>query len=160
MGRPDQTREAVVRVFARHEEARAAIAALEAAGIQAGAISVLAPSAAEARALDQETGAAEDLQEAVQAHPLRDLLDWLGRIEAVAAPGYASVLATGDLGLHLARSSPARGAITAALAELGVPVEEAERLEREVQDGRILVVVHGGPVELAAAQTALQINAG
>jgi hypothetical protein len=148
-----------VRVFAGHEQARAAITALEAAGIEARAISVLAPSAAEARALDRETGAAEDLQKAVRAHPLRDLLDWLGRIEAVAVPGFASVLATGDLGLHLARSSPARGAITAALVDLGVPVDEAAQLERAVHDGRILVVVHGGPLEVEAAQTVLEMNA-
>jgi hypothetical protein len=148
---------AVARVFAGHEQARDAIQALKASGVEPHAISVVARSSAEARALDHETGAAQDLEEAVKAHPLRDLLDWLGRIEAVAAPGFASVLATGDLGLHLTRESPARGAITAALVDLGLSVDEAAHLEREVLDGQILVVVHGA-FDTAAARSALGMD--
>jgi hypothetical protein len=145
---------AVVRVFAGHEQARDAIQTLKAGGVEAHAISVVVRSPAEARVLDKETGVAQDLEKAVQAHPLRDLLDWLGRIEAVAVPGFASVLTTGDLGLHLARASPARGAITAALVDLGVPLDEAAHLERQVFDGRILLVVHGTSAA-AAARAAL-----
>jgi ParB-like chromosome segregation protein Spo0J len=148
---------AVARVFASYEQARDAIQALKASGIEAHTISIVARSSAQARALDHETGAAQDLEEAVQAHPLRDLLDWLGRVEAVVAPGFASVLATGDLGLHLSRASPARGAITAALVDLGLPVDVAAHLEREVLDGRILVVVHG-TFDTAAARNALGMN--
>jgi hypothetical protein len=148
---------AVVRVFADHEQARDAIQALKASGVEPHVISVVARSSAEARALEHETGAAQDLEEAVKAHPLRDLLDWLGRIEAVAAPGFASVLATGDLGLHLTRASPARGAITAALVNLGLSVDEAAHLEREVLDGQILVAVHG-TFDAAAARSALEMN--
>ena len=144
MTRSDQSPASpVVRVFADHEEARKAIEALKTGGVEPQAISVVARSAAETRLLDRETGVSRDLEDAVHAHPLRDLLDWLGRIEAVTVPGFASVLATGDLGLHLARAGPARGAITAALIELGLGVDEAAHLEREVLGGRILVAVHG-----------------
>jgi len=144
----------IVRSFADHQQARAAVEAFKARGIEPQAISIVARSRAEAHLLDQETGAGQDLEEAVRAHPMRDLLDWLGRVEAFVVPGFSAVLATGDLGLHLARGSPASGAITAALVDLGVPVDEAARLERDVLDGRILVVVHG-PSAVAAAAAAL-----
>jgi hypothetical protein len=145
-------------VFAGHEPARDAIQALKAAGVDASAISVVVRSPGVARMLDQETGVGQDLEQAVQAHPLRDLLDWLGRIEAIAVPGFASVLASGDLGLHLARASPAPGAITAALVELGVSVDEAAQLEREVLEGNILLVVHGTSAAGTAARTALGMH--
>ncbi|SRR6266498_2850481 len=145
----------VVRVFAGHEQARAAIQALKLSGVEAHTISVLTRSPAEARALDHETGVAQDLETAVRAHPLRDLLDWLGRIQAVVVPGFGSVLATGDLGLHVGRASPAPGAITAALVELGCLDDEAAHLEREVFDGRIVAVVHGTSSAAAAARRAL-----
>jgi len=148
----------VVRVFAGYEEARSAIQALKAGGVEAHSISVLTRSRAEARALDRETGVSQDLETLVQAHPMRDLLDWLGRIEAVAVPGLGSVLATGDLGLHLSRASPVRGAITAALVDLGCPVDEAAHLEREVFDGRILAVVHGSSSAVAAARKTLGMD--
>jgi hypothetical protein len=152
MTRADRsTARPVVRVFADHEQARAAIEALKTGGVAAHAISVLTRSPAEARALARETGVAQDLETAVQAHPLRDLLDWLGRIEAIAVPGFGSVLATGDLGLHLGR----RGAITAALVDVGCTVDEAGHLEDEVFAGRILAVIYGNSSAVAAARSAL-----
>lgn len=145
----------LARVFASHEQARAAIEALKAVGVEAHAMSVVTRSHAEAELLDRETGVGQDLEDAVQAHPLRDLLDWLGRIEAITVPGFSSVLATGDLGLHLSAASPAPGAITAALAELGLSVDEATRLEQAVLDGGILLVVDGAAAASASAQAIL-----
>jgi hypothetical protein len=144
-----------VRLYGGHEQARAAIEALKAAGVEAQAMSVITRSTAEAEQLDRETGVGQDLEQAVQAHPLRDLLDWLGRIEAIAVPGFASVLATGDLGLHLSAASPAPGAITAALVDLGLSVDEAARHEREVLDGGILLVVDGASAANTSARTIL-----
>jgi hypothetical protein len=145
----------VVRVFSGHEQARAAIEALKAVGVEAHAMSVVARSTAEAEQLDRETGVGLDLEESVQAHPLRDLLDWLGRIEAFTVPGFSSVLATGDLGLHLSAASPAPGAITAALVDLGLSVDQAGQFERDVLDGGILLVVDGAAAASAAAQAIL-----
>jgi hypothetical protein len=141
-----------VGVFDAHEPARAAIEALQAAGIDRQAISVLARAQAEARALGKETGAAEDLERLIHDHPLADLLNWLGRIEAVVVPGFGAVLGTGNLGQDLARPNATRGAVTGVLVGLGIPVDEAANLEQAVRDGKILVVVHGDyPKESAQA---------
>src|SRR5262249_13031712 len=55
-----------VRLFRRHEEARDAIRALTKTGVRPRAISVIARSTLEVRALHRETGAAEDLEEKVR----------------------------------------------------------------------------------------------
>jgi hypothetical protein len=137
-------------VFEGHEQARSAIQALQAAGIQRQAISVLAGAPAEARALGKETGATQDLERLIQDHPLADLLNWLGRIEAFVVPGFGAVLGTGDLGADLARPDQKRGSVTGVLVGVGLPVDEAARLEQAVLDGKILVIVHGTyPLETA-----------
>jgi hypothetical protein len=143
-----------VGVFDAHEPARAAIEALKAAGIDRQAISVLARAQAEAHALGQQTGAAEDLERLIQDHPLADLLNWLGRIEAVVVPGFGAVLGTGNLGQDLARPATTRGAVTAVLVGLGINVDHAASLEQAIRDGKILIVVHGD-YSRAAAQSVL-----
>jgi hypothetical protein len=141
-----------VGVFRSHESARAAIEALEGAGIDRRAISVVARAQAEAHSLGRETGAAEDLERLIQGHPLADLLNWLGRIEAVVVPGFGAVLGTGNLGQDLARPNARRGTVTGVLVGIGIPVDEAERLEQSVFADQILVVVHGTyPVDVARA---------
>src|SRR5258708_6720559 len=73
----------IARTFATHAEARAAILALEAAGLSPADISVVTRSPDEAETLEDETGTSEELEEATQHHHrLADLVDWLGRAEA------------------------------------------------------------------------------
>jgi hypothetical protein len=150
--------------FRHHEQARQAIRALDAAGIDRHAISVLTRSPTEAHELHQETGAAEDLERIIQRHPLSDVLDIIGEVESILVPGFGGVLASGHLLTRIkvdledirGRGGPKeeRGAITGALVGLGIPVDEAARLERAVDSGQILVVVHGR-YDAAAARAAL-----
>jgi hypothetical protein len=143
----------IVGVFAGHEQARDAILALEAAGIEQDAISVLARSPGEARSLDLETGASRDLEGVTDSHRVHGLLDWLASLGG-ALPGFGPVAGTGNLGLEVARSQSERGAVTGALVALGMGVDEAERFEELVLAGQILVVVHGTD-NPAAARSAL-----
>jgi hypothetical protein len=143
----------IVGVFDEHLKARDAILALEVAGIEPEAISVLARAPGEARSLDLETGASRDLEGVTSNHRVHDVLDWLASIGG-ALPGFGPVAGTGNLGLEVARSQSARGAVTGALVGLGLSVDEAERHEAAVLAGQILVVVHG-TANPSAARSAL-----
>jgi Heat induced stress protein YflT len=153
-GTADTAGRPVVAAFDRHDDARSAIHALEAAGIEPRAISVVTGSRDEARRLERETGAAAGLEDDVRDHPLRDVFDWLGSIETAVVPGFGGVLWTGKLSPEIGRGGLERGAITGALVGLGLSVDEAAAREQEVFAGRTLVVVHD-PRDLATARTVL-----
>jgi len=140
-------------VFVDRDHARQAIVALERAGVEHEAISVLARTPAEARSLERETGASDELGNVTGHHRIHNWLDWLASIGG-AMGGFGPVAGTGNLGLQVARSKSDRGAVTGALVGLGVPVDEAEGYETQVHEGKILVVVHDNE-DPAAAQAAL-----
>jgi hypothetical protein len=143
----------IVGVFPEHTLARDAILALETAGIEPDAISVLARAPGEARSLDDETGASRDLENVTTSHRVHDVLDWLASIGG-ALPGFGPVAGTGNLGLDVARARSKRGAVTGALVGLGLSADEAERYEELVLAGHILVVVDG-TADASAARAAL-----
>jgi hypothetical protein len=147
----------IVGVFREYTLARDAILALEEAGIEPEAISVLARAPGEARSLDDETGASRDLEGVTSSHRVHDLLDWLASIGG-ALPGFGPVAGTGNLGLEVARArsnkQAERGAVTGALVGLGLSVDAAAGYEEQVFDGQILVVVHGA-ADPSAARGAL-----
>jgi hypothetical protein len=116
---------------------------MQTAGVPADAISVISRSTVEADEIERVTGASDDLEDAAaRRHPLSDFVNWLGRIESVAVPGFGAVLGTGNLWQDVARGAGSRGAITGALVGLGIPVDEAERFEQSVLQGELLLVVH------------------
>jgi hypothetical protein len=143
----------IIGVFAEYSLARDAILALEAAGIEPEAISVLARKPGEARSLDDETGASRDLEGVTSSHRVHDVLDWLASLGG-ALPGFGPVAGTGNLGWQVARAQSDRGAVTGALVGLGVSADEAQRFEELVLAGQILVVVHG-TADPSAARAAL-----
>jgi hypothetical protein len=139
-------------MFATYREARDSIRALEAAGVDLRDISVVTRSPHDAETLEHDTGASEDLEDAAYRNKLRQFADWLGRVGSAAVPGLGPILGTGDLWQDIAVAGRGRGSITGALVGAGVPVDEAERLEKSVFDGGILVVVHGAYDEQAVRQ--------
>jgi len=146
----------VARVFSSYQAASEAVRALEIGGIDAGAISVVTRSLRDAASLEHDTGASDDLEEAgVHRGRLTDLIEWLGRVESAAVPGFGAVLGTGDLWQDVQVAGRGRGSITGALVGSGVPVDEAARLEQAVFDGQILLVVHG-PYDAATVDRVLQ----
>lgn len=99
----------------------------------------------DAETLEHDTGASEDIEDvALHRNRLAEFVEWLGRVESAAVPGFGAVLGTGNLWQDVSGAGRGRGSITGALVGCGVPVDEAARLEQSVFDGRILVVVHGG----------------
>jgi hypothetical protein len=139
----------IVQLYPTRQTARDAILALEAAGVPAHDISVVARTHAETEAVARDTGADDDLEDASHNRRLHDLVDWLGSIGA-AMPGFGPLVGTGNLGLAAARAGDGPGGITGALVGAGIPVDEAQRLEREVLVGQILVLVQGDRHRTAA----------
>jgi hypothetical protein len=133
----------VTRVFSTYQEARDAIQALEAAGVKPRAISILTRSPKDTEELEHDTGASDDLDDAVHRNRLAQFLDWLGKVESATVPGFGALLGTGNLWQDVSVAGSGRGSITGALVGSGVPVDEAEALEQDVFGGRILVVIQG-----------------
>ncbi len=129
-------------VYPTYEAARDAIRALEADGVDAESISVLCRSPKAARMLGHDTGVSDDLEDSVDRGRFGFLVDWLGRFESATVPGFGAVLGSGNLFQDIQVAGHGRGAITGALVGSGIPVDEASQLEKAVDDGQILVVVH------------------
>jgi hypothetical protein len=146
------TQAPVTRVFTSSQQAREAILALEAGGVPPRSISVVTRLPRDTDRLEHDTGVSDDLEDAAYRNRLRDFVDWLGRVGGAAFPAFGSVLGTGDLWQDVAVGGRGPGSITGALVGAGVAVDEAQRLEKAVFDGRILVVVHGvdNPSSVAA----------
>jgi hypothetical protein len=129
-------------VFRSYQEARDGIGALEASGVRPEDISVLCRSPKAARMLEHDTGASDNLEDSVDRGRFGFFLDWLGRFESATVPGFGAVLGSGNLFQDIQVAGPGRGAITGALVGSGVPIDEASQLEKAVDEGQILVVVH------------------
>jgi hypothetical protein len=146
----------VARVFDGYQQARDAIRALEASGVDPRSISVVTRSPRDAETLEHDTGASDDLEDAAaERHRLRAFVDWLGKFESATVPGFGAILGTGNLWQDVTIAGRGRGSITGALVGKGVPVDEAEALERSVLSGGILLVVHG-QYDAASVARALQ----
>jgi hypothetical protein len=132
----------VTHVFRSYQEARDGIRALEASGVDPEDISVLTRSPEDAERLEHDTGASDDLEDSVDRGRFGLFVDWLGRFESATVPGFGAVLGSGNLFQDIQVAGPGRGAITGALVGSGIPVDEAANLEKAVDEGQILVVVH------------------
>jgi hypothetical protein len=131
-------------LYANMRVAGDAIRALQAEGVDPRAISVLTRQPDDTDSLEQTTGVSDDLEDAsVHRGRLASFVDWLGKVESAAVPGFGAMLGTGDLWQDIQVAGKGRGAITGALVGAGIPVDEAARLEEAVQAGQTLVVVDG-----------------
>jgi hypothetical protein len=130
------------RLFATSQAAREAIVELQRNGVDPETISVVTRSPKDAENLEQ-SGASDDLEDAsVHRGRLEQLVDWLGKVESAAVPGFGAILGTGNLWQDVQAGGVGNGSITGALVGAGIPVDEAARLEQAVHSGQILVVVH------------------
>jgi hypothetical protein len=152
------SRAPVIRLFSTYREARDAIQALEAAGVSRRAISILTRFPKDNHGLEHDTGASDDLDEAVHRTRFAQFVDWLGKVESATVPGFGGLLATGNLWQDVSLAGSGRGSITGALVGSGVPVDDAESLERAVFEGRILVVILG-TYDAATIDQMLQLRA-
>lgn len=142
-------RSTVVGVFDESDRARDAIQALKDSGFAASDISILMKDHGQAREMAEDTGtrAGEGaVTGAVGGGILGGLAGWLVGIGALTIPGVGPVIAAGAFGTALAGAGmgAGMGAIAGALIGMGIPTEEAEWYEGEVQRGRTLITVKAG----------------
>ena len=148
-------RTAVVGLFASRDQAERAIRDLHEAGFPPEAIgAVLRERDDEGRLLDATaSGAAEGAATgAATGGVLGGLLGLLVGVGALALPGIGPVVAGGVLASVLGTAAgtalagagigAATGGLLGALAGMGIPNEDAERFERGVREGGVLLVVH------------------
>jgi hypothetical protein len=108
-------------------------------------ISVVMPSRHEVEAAADGTGAAPSdvAPSAAIGGVLGGFAGWLVGLAALSVPGVGPLLAAGTFAATMAGAGlgVGLGAIAGALADMGVPEEQREALEREVAAGNTLVSV-------------------
>jgi uncharacterized protein (TIGR02271 family) len=150
-------RSTVVGVFHERDDAREAIEVLKDDGFAADDISILSPDKRTTESMAHETGAHAGSGAATGALTggvLGGLGGWLVGIGALAIPGVGPFIAAGAFATALggAAIGAGVGAIAGALVGMGVPKEEADYYEGEVNSGRTLVTVRAGRRYNAAQQ--------
>ena len=137
-------------LFNSHEEARAAVAALEDAGISSGDISIVGPEGG-----DAESGAAEGAGIGAALGGVGGLLAGLG---AFAIPGVGPVVGAGWLATTLigAAGGAAAGGVVGALTDAGVEDRHAHVYAEGVRRGGSLVTARVDETQADAAAAILR----
>ena len=135
----------VIGVFEDADSATQALNALRDAGVTPEQVSVIARDTRTTQEMAENTDmVAEDAGKgAVVGTVLGGLAGWLVGISALAIPGIGPVVGAGIIGTTMAGAGigAAAGGLIGALADAGVPEEDARAYEEHVKGGRILLNV-------------------
>lgn len=157
----------VTATFAGMDQARDAISALEAAGIESSRISLIGPRAEEAAAetdtRQRDLDVTKDIGKKVAAGAaagttVGGAVGFLAGLAAFAIPGVGPVLGAG-VWAATAAGGVAGGAVGGVVSGVaGIDVSEAWELTfQDVREGRVVAGVHSDdPDEIATAQKALE----
>lgn len=148
----------VVGVFDNGDEAVQAIEGLKAQGYDRDAISVVARDRDDIDDIHDETGTKTEEGLATGAATggvLGGLAGFLAGVGALAIPGVGPILAAGPIAATLTGAAVGAGAggLTGALIGMGIPEDEADRYERDVKSGKILVLVDEDERNLGTGRT-------
>jgi uncharacterized membrane protein len=139
-------RRTVVGVFNNSTDAEAALNALRAAGFRPDQVSVVARNNEDTTRVVENTGMGAEgaATGAVTGGVLGGLAGFLVGISALVIPGIGPIVGSGILIATLAGAGigAAAGGLIGALADVGVPEEDARAYEEHVKGGRILLTVH------------------
>ena len=148
-------RQTVVGAFEGVDRAERALNALRDAGCTPEQVSVVAQDKRETEQLAERTEMAGEgaAAGAVTGGVLGGLAGFLVGISAMVIPGIGPIVGTGILVSTRAGAGigAAAGGLVGALAEHGVPEEDARGYERHVGQGRILLTAHAADDEQALA---------
>lgn len=136
----------VVGVFETDEAASRAIEQLISKGYTNEEISVITRSKEDQRAIESETGtkAPEGIAAgAATGGVLGGLAGLFAGIGALAIPGIGPILAAGPIAATLTGAAVGAGAggLVGGLVGLGIPEDEAKEYEKNIDEGKILVLV-------------------
>lgn len=114
-------------------------------GLAGEDVGVVMPSREEAEAAADGTGAAprDVAPSAAVGGLLGGFAGWLVGLAALSVPGVGPLLAAGTFAATMAGAGlgVGLGAIAGALADMGVPADQSDALEREVAAGNTLIAV-------------------
>jgi hypothetical protein len=149
----------VLGVFDTVAHAAHAARAVHALGVGADQLSVVAKTHDEsgvlARAFDATPGA--EIEDSRSAGRLGELGAYLVAAVAVGVPGLGPIVTAGPLSAELGEAAGhAAGGLTTILRRAGIDGAVAERWERRVQDGAILLAVHATSANAEAIQGAFE----
>jgi hypothetical protein len=160
----NEERRTIVGIFEGAAHAERALTGLREAGIRPEQVSVIARDAEDRAALtdrdEEDEGAAGG---AVTGGMIGGLAGFLIGISALVIPGIGPIVGSGIIVATLAGAGlgAAAGGLVGALTAQGVPEEEAEGYQTQVQGGRILLTVHADSDEEArTAQRVLRRHQG
>ena len=138
-------RRTIVGVFDGPNQAELALTELKDAGFAPEQVSVIAKDTRETRDMVESTGMGGEgaAAGAVLGGIGGGILGWLVGISALVIPGIGPIVGAGVLASTLvgAGVGVAAGGLVGALAEQGVPEEDARGYEESVRGGRILLAV-------------------
>lgn len=143
----DTTGRTVVGLFARREEADAAIRDLKAAGFTDQQVGVAMQDRAEQTELLESTGVSEAEGAATGAVSGGIVGGLIGLLGSLLIPGVGPILVGGVLASTLAGAGigAATGGVIGALMGMGVPEHDAQHFDQGLRSGNALVTVNAGP---------------
>jgi hypothetical protein len=148
----------VIALFDSTDQATAAARALRDLGVPHARVSIVARSHDEEGEIARASGGSpgSELEDSVTGSRIGELSAHLLSAIALVMPGVGPILADGPLAADLAEAAGhAAGGIARALGRGGLEPEEAERWERRIQAGSILVGAHVDADGVAAARAAI-----
>lgn len=153
----------VLALFASVDEAAGGARAARALGVAPEQISVVARSHEEEGAIAERIGATPgaDIEDSRLAARLGELGGHVLAAIAVVLPGIGPIVASGPLAAGLGEAAGhVAGDLSTILSGVGVASDRAERFERAVESGAVLIGAHVRGENAAAVCQALEQNGG
>ena len=148
----------VLALFATPAAAAAAARALHQRGVDRDHISVISRSHDEEGALAEQMDASPgvDIEDSRSAARLGELSGQVLAAIAVVMPGIGPIVAAGPLSAGLGEAAGhVAGGLASALKSAGVPAARAEHIQRDIEQGSVLLAVHASPIDLEVIRGAL-----
>ena len=148
----------VLALFATPAAAAAGARALHDRGVERDQISVLSRSHDEEGALAEQMDASPgvDIEDSRAAARLGELSGQVLAAIAVVMPGIGPIVAAGPLSAGLGEAAGhVAGGLASALEHAGIPAARAEQIQRDIEQGSVLLAVHASPIGVDAVRDAL-----
>ena len=151
----------VLALFPTSTAAAAGARALHDLGIAREQISVVSRNHDEAGALAEQMDASPgaDIEDSRPAARLGELGGLVLAAMALVLPGIGPIVAAGPMSADLGEAAGhAAGGVASVLSRAGLPADTAETLQREVEQGRVLLGVHVSGGDASQVTEALRSN--
>jgi hypothetical protein len=148
----------VLALFPSPAAAAAGARAAHALGVTREQISVVARSHDEEGALAEQMDATPgaDIEDSRPAARLGELSGQVLAAIAIVMPGIGPIVAAGPLSAGLGEAAGhVAGSVASVLASAGLPEPRAEAIQRQVEQGSVLLGVHAGSADAEAIRDAL-----